>query len=184
MSLVGAFVRDLRYAARGLLRNGSFTVAALLALTLARHRRLRRCVQRRGPHPAAGPQSHATLLGSFAALALLLAAIGLYGVMSYLVERRTAEIGVRMALGATPAAISRLVLGEAAKWTLSGVAAGMAASLWTARLIERMLFRTTPHDPATLALASAVLLGVALLAAWIPSYRAAGVDPLKALRGE
>jgi predicted permease len=133
---------------------------------------------------AAGPRFHAALLGSFAALALLLAAIGLYGVMSYLVEQRTAEIGVRMALGATPAAISRLVLGEASKWILAGAAAGIAASLWTARLIERMLFHAAPHDPATLAVASAVLLGVALLAAWIPSRRAAALDPMKALRGE
>jgi predicted permease len=133
---------------------------------------------------AAGPRFHAAVLGSFAALALLLAAIGLYGVMSYLVERRTAEIGVRMALGATPAAISRLVLGEAAKWILAGAAAGVAASMWTARLIERMLFHAPPHDPATLAAASAFLLAVALVAAWIPSRRAAGLDPMKALRGE
>jgi predicted permease len=133
---------------------------------------------------ASGPRFHTILLGSFAALALLLAAIGLYGVMSYLVEQRTAEIGIRMALGATPVAISRLVLSEAAKWILSGAITGLAASLWTARLIERMLFHAAPHDPATLAVALAVLLGVALLAAWIPSRRAAGLDPMKALRGE
>ena len=123
---------------------------------------------------AAGPRFHAILLGSFAALALWLAAIGLYGVMSYLVEQRTAEIGVRMALGATPAAISRLVLGEAAKWTLSGAAAGIAASLWTARLIERMLFHAAPHDPTTLALATAVLLG---------SRAARGVDSVSSRGG-
>jgi ABC-type antimicrobial peptide transport system permease subunit len=133
---------------------------------------------------AAGPRFHAILLGSFAALALSLAAIGLYGVMSFLVEQRTAEIGVRMALGATPAAISRLVLGEAARWILIGAAAGVAVSLWTARFIERMLFQAAPHDPATLAAASAVLLGVALLAAWIPSRRAASLDPMQALRGD
>jgi ABC-type lipoprotein release transport system permease subunit len=133
---------------------------------------------------AAGPRFHAVLLVSFAAVALLLAAIGLYGVMSYLVEQRTAEIGVRMALGATPAGISRLVLGEAAKWILGGAAAGIAASLWTARFIERMLFQAAPHDATTLAAASAVLLGIGLAAAWIPSRRAAGLDPMKALRRE
>ena len=132
---------------------------------------------------AAGPRFYAILLGSFATLALLLAAIGLYGVMSCLVEQRTAEIGVRMALGATPAAISRLVLGEAARWILIGAVAGIAASLWTARLIERMLFHAAPHDPTTLAGASAVLFGVALFAAWIPSRRAARLDPMNALRG-
>jgi putative ABC transport system permease protein len=133
---------------------------------------------------AAGPRFHAILLGAFAGLALLLAAIGLYGVMSYLVEQRTAEIGVRMALGATPGAISRLVLWEAAKWIFTGAVAGLAGSLWSVRVIERMLFHAAPHDPKTLAAASAVLLGVALLAAWIPSRRAASLDPMRALRGE
>jgi putative ABC transport system permease protein len=133
---------------------------------------------------AAGARFHASLLGAFAGLALLLAAIGLYGVMSYLVEQRSAEIGVRMALGATPAAIARQVLGEAARWVLAGAAAGIAASVWAARLIDRMLFHAAPHDPATLVAASAVLLAVALVASWVPSRRAAGMDPMKALRGE
>ena len=133
---------------------------------------------------AAGPRFNAILLGSFAALALLLAAIGLYGVTSYLVEQRTAEIGVRMALGATPGEISRFVVREAGKWTLAGAVAGIGISLWAARLMERMLFQAAPYDPATLAAASGVLLMVALIAAWIPSRRAAGVDPMRALRGE
>jgi predicted permease len=133
---------------------------------------------------AEAPRFHALLLVFFASLGLLLAAIGLYGVISFLVAQRTGEIGVRMALGATPGAVRRLVLGQAARWTIGGAAAGIVISLWTARLIERMLFRAPSRDPWTLATASALLFGVALAAAWIPSRRAATLDPMRALRGE
>ena len=128
------------------------------------------------------PRFNAWLLGLFAAMGLLLAAIGLYGVISFLVAQRTQEIGVRMALGATPAAVARLVLGHAARWTAAGATLGIAGSLLAARLLGSMLFHVSARDPWILAAAVAALWTVAMLAAWIPARRAARVDPMEALR--
>ncbi len=130
------------------------------------------------------PRFNAWLLGMFAAMGMLLSAIGLYGVISFLVAQRTQEIGVRMALGATPASVARLVLGHAARWTLAGAVLGIACSWFAARWIAGLLFQVTAHDPWVLAVAAALLLAVALMAAWIPSRRAARVDPMEALRQE
>jgi predicted permease len=127
---------------------------------------------------------NALLLTIFAGMGLLLAAIGLYGVMSFLVAQRTQEIGVRMALGATPRAIARLVLKEAAGWTLAGAAAGIAGALFALRLLQTMLFQVSVQDPVTLGAAVVLLCVVALLAAWIPSRRSARFDPIIALRHE
>ena len=128
------------------------------------------------------PRFNAWLLGLFAAMGLLLAAIGLYGVVSFLVAQRTQEIGVRMALGATPGAVARLVLGHAARWTFAGAALGVIGSLFAARLLEAMLFHVSARDPWILAAAVAALCATAMLAAWVPSRRAARVNPMQALR--
>jgi len=133
---------------------------------------------------AVRPRFNALLLGIFAGLGLLLAAIGLYGVISFLVTQRAQEIGVRMALGATPGAISRLVLGQAALWIAAGAVLGAIATLFAVRLLEHMLFRVSAKDPWTLAAALFMLLVVGLAAAWIPSRRAAHVDPMQVLRRE
>jgi predicted permease len=130
------------------------------------------------------PRFNALLLGLFAGMGLTLAAIGLYGVMSFLVAQRTREIGVHMALGATPGAVARLVLAHAARWTAAGAALGAIGSLWAARLLDALLFHVSANDPWTLTAAIALLLGTALAAAWIPSRRAARVDPMQALRQE
>ncbi len=130
------------------------------------------------------PRFNAWLLGLFAAMGLLLSAIGLYGVISFLVAERTPEIGVRMALGATPGAVARLVLGHAARWTLAGAALGVVGSWFAARLLAAMLFHVSARDPWILAAAVAALLSTAMLAAWVPSRRAARVDPMQALRQE
>jgi predicted permease len=130
------------------------------------------------------PRFNALLLGTFAAMGLLLAAIGLYGVISFLVAQRTAEIGVRMALGATPASVARMVLGYAGRATAAGAACGLAGSYFAARLLQSMLFGVSAHDPWIPAAVLALLCGVALLSAWIPSRRAARVDPIQALRQE
>ena len=133
---------------------------------------------------AARPRFDAWLLSLFAGMALLLSVIGLYGVVSFLVAQRTQEIGLRMALGAAPSRIASLVLGHAARWTLAGAALGAIGSWLTARLLAAMLFHVSARDPWILAAAIAILLIAALLAAWLPSRRAARVDPMAALRQE
>ena len=130
------------------------------------------------------PRFNAWLLGLFAAMGLLLSAIGLYGVVSFVVAQRTPEIGVRMALGATPGAVVRLVLGHAARWTFAGAALGIVGSLFAARLLAAMLFHVSARDPWILAAAVAALSATAMVAAWVPSRRAARIDPIQALRQE
>jgi predicted permease len=118
----------------------------------------------------------------FGLLALLLAAVGLYGVMSNAVRARRTEIGVRMALGAEPRGIVRLVMWRAGVLVLVGVGIGMAASVWAARYVTTLLFRTEARDPATLTAAAVVLMAVGLLAAWFPARAAARLDPAAVLR--
>jgi ABC-type antimicrobial peptide transport system permease subunit len=120
----------------------------------------------------------------FGALAALLAAVGLYGVMSYTVARRTSEIGVRMALGARQSAIAGMILREILVLVAIGSVAGAAAALGLARFVESLVFGLKPRDPLTVALAVALLLAIGLLAGYLPARRAAGIDPLAALRTE
>ena len=124
----------------------------------------------------------ATLSGFFGGLALLLAAIGLYGVMSHSVNRRRAEIGIRMALGADPAGIQRLVLGRVGLLLGVGVTAGLALSIWASEFVQSMLFELDAQDPVTIGGAALTLVLVAVTAAWIPARRAARLDPSAVLR--
>jgi ABC-type antimicrobial peptide transport system permease subunit len=123
----------------------------------------------------------ATLSGFFGALALLLAALGLYGVTAYAVARRRVELGIRMALGTTPAGIVRLVLARVAVLVAGGVAAGAAVAWWAASLVGSLVHGLTPHDPVTLAGAAALLAGVALVAGGLPARRAARLSPARVL---
>ncbi|MGB8581789.1 MAG: ABC transporter permease [Candidatus Sulfotelmatobacter sp.] len=130
------------------------------------------------------PRFSAALLSLFAAVGLLLTAIGIYGVVSLLVSQRTQEIGIRMALGATPTSVVRMMLRQASIWVGVGVVAGILGSVAAARWIGSLLFDIRANDPATLAEAAALLAIVALFGAWIPARRAARVDPMVALRYE
>jgi ABC-type antimicrobial peptide transport system permease subunit len=122
-----------------------------------------------------------TYIGGFAAL---LACIGLYGLMSYGVTQRTAELGLRMALGARPRAVRWLVVREAAATVAFGAAAGLTAAFFAVRLIQTQLFGVQPHDLAALTAATMVLLTMACAAAYLPARRASRIDPLTALRHE
>ena len=133
---------------------------------------------------AARPRFNAMLLSIFAAMGVAMAAIGLYGVVAFLVARQTQEIGVRIALGATPRAIWKMVLVQAARWILAGAAAGLAGAFFVSRLLESLLFQVRSRDPVIFAGALALLIGVALVAAWVPARRAMRVDPVVALRYE
>jgi predicted permease len=125
-----------------------------------------------------------TVLAVFAGMALLMALIGLYGVISYAVTQRTKELGVRMALGAQPAKILRMVVGQGLRLAAFGAAIGFAASLALSRLLREQLFAVKPFDPLTFTAMAALLLGAALLASWLPARRATTVDPMIALRYE
>ncbi|HKV49699.1 MAG TPA: ABC transporter permease [Gemmatimonadaceae bacterium] len=130
------------------------------------------------------PHLYLLILGGFAIAALVVTAVGLYGVISYSVAQRTREIGIRIALGATPNTVRRRVTGQGLGLTLTGVAAGAALSIAATRILRSLLFGVAPGDPTVLALVALLLAAVALLACWLPARRAAAVDPLIAIRTE
>jgi predicted lysophospholipase L1 biosynthesis ABC-type transport system permease subunit len=124
------------------------------------------------------------MLGAAAVVALLLGAIGLYGVLAYLVTLRTRELGVRIALGASPGSVAAMMTRQGLVLTAAGVAAGLVLFAAVARFLRAFLYGVAPTDPLTLVIASLTLVGVALLASWIPARRAARVDPAESLRAE
>jgi ABC-type antimicrobial peptide transport system permease subunit len=130
------------------------------------------------------PRFSAALLSLFAVIGLLLTAVGTYGVVALLVNQRTQEIGIRMALGATPKDVIGIVVWQTSLWIGVGAVAGILGSLVAARWVGALLFGIRANDPATLAEAALLLLAVALFGAWIPARRASKVDPMVALRYE
>jgi ABC-type antimicrobial peptide transport system permease subunit len=130
------------------------------------------------------PRFTAVLLSLFAGMGVLLAGIGIYGVVGFLVAQQTREIGIRIALGATPGSVLRMVLSNMVRWTVTGAVLGILGAWLCSRLLESLLFEVRAHDPFLLGAALLVLLAVAFLAAWIPARRAMHVDPMVALRYE
>jgi ABC-type antimicrobial peptide transport system permease subunit len=126
----------------------------------------------------------AALIAGFGLLALALATVGVYGIMAYLVANRRNEIGIRLALGAQPAQVRRMILRESALLAVAGIVVGVGAALLLTRLVKSMLYGIQPYDLPTLAGGASILLVVALAASWIPARRAAGVQPVQALRHE
>jgi putative ABC transport system permease protein len=130
------------------------------------------------------PRFRTLLLGLFGGIALMLAAVGIFGVISYSVSRRTHELGIRVALGAQPKSVLRMILRETLTLILIGIAVGVPCAVVTARLVAHLLFHVAPYDPVTLALVSVLLVAVGTLAAYIPARRAMQVAPMVALRHE
>ena len=133
---------------------------------------------------AARPRFDALLLSLFAGMGVLLAAIGIYGVVRFLVEQRTREIGVRIALGATPQNVLQMVLANVGRWTIVGSVLGLSGAWASARLLQSLLFEVRAHDPTLFSIALVSLIVVVFVAAWIPARRATKVDPMVALRYE
>jgi putative ABC transport system permease protein len=132
----------------------------------------------------ATPRLTGFLMGTFAAIALTLAAVGIYGVLSYLVARRTHEIGIRLAVGADRLQVLTMVLTQGLTLAGIGIVTGLAAALVLTRLMRSLLYQVRPSDPETFVLVSIALIGVAVLASALPAYRATKVSPLIALRTE
>jgi len=132
----------------------------------------------------AGPRFTMLLLAAFTVLALVLAAVGLYGVLAYAVAQRTREIGIRIALGATRRAIARAVVGQGVLLAIVGIAIGLGGSFWATKLIERMLYGVPRSDPMSFAAGALLLFATAMAACLVPMRRAVAVDPLIAMRAE
>ena len=132
----------------------------------------------------AGTRFSLLLIGIFAVIAAVLAAVGLYGVLSTVVRQRTAEIGVRMALGAAPSGIFRLVVGQGLRLSAAGIGVGLVAAFALTRIMATMLIGVKPTDPPTFAAMALVFVAMAAAASWLPARRAAGLDPTQALREE
>jgi predicted permease len=130
------------------------------------------------------PRLAATLFGTFGCIGLVLAAVGLYGVMSYTVSRRTREIGIRMALGAQPGSVERLILRQGLVLSLISIALGWPAAWLISKLASSFLYGIQPHDAFTFALVPPLLAAIALAACWVPAHRAASIEPMQALRAE
>jgi ABC-type antimicrobial peptide transport system permease subunit len=159
-------------------------IATLRKLNPAQPATAFRPIQTLVDHAVSPRRFFVLLVGIFAALGLVLAALGIYGVISYSVTRQTQEIGIRLALGATPASVQIRVLSRTMRLALVGVAVGVVGSIAASKVISSLLFKTEPTDPTTFGGVLILLLAVAVLAGYVPALRATRIDPIIALRYE
>ena len=193
-----SIIKDIRYGLRSLLKRPGFTAIALVALALGIGA-VRNEVKALDPDQpiaavktmndwvessVAAPRYRTTLLALFAALAMVLAATGIYGVMSYSVAQRTHEIGVRMALGAGQLDVLKMVVRQGMLLAVIGVILGLAGAFALTRVMSSLLFEVTEKDPITFGAVAVLLIAVAFIACFVPARRATKVDPLVALRYE
>src|SRR6266536_99521 len=169
------FLQDLRFGLRMLRRSPGFSVLAILCLILGI-----------GTNAAAvlALRAGAALFSIFGGLALGLAVVGLYGVKAYSVARRTREIGIRMALGAQPGMVLRMIMREGSIMLLSGVALGLLLAVATSKILSGILYQVGALDPIAFTVAPLLLAAAALIATWLPARRATHIDPMQALRTE
>lgn len=186
-ALIGPDVTTMTYVVRSATRPSTLvaTVRAEIddvdpTLAMAQVRTLQDIVDRASDQTA----FTMVLLSIAAAAALLLGAIGIYGVVSYIVSQRTAEIGVRLAMGAEPVSVVTMILRQGSVVTLLGVVVGLILAFAGSRLIESLLYGVSARDPVIFALTTLFLISISLLASWLPARRAARVNPLEALRSE
>jgi putative ABC transport system permease protein len=172
--------QDVGFAVRTLRRSPGFTIVAALTLAMARVKTLEDVVA----ESVAQPRFYMMLLTAFAVVAILLAAIGIYGVIAYLVGQRAREIGIRIALGASPSRVVNIVVREGVAMVVVGIGIGVAGAIALTRLMGALLFDTKATDPGTYILVTLLLAIVALVASSVPALRAANVDPALAMRAE
>jgi ABC-type antimicrobial peptide transport system permease subunit len=184
-ALIGPNVTTMSYVIRTTQDPAQLVSAARAAvegvdanLALAGVRTLQEMVDR------AGAQMLFTmvLLGIAASVSLVLGAIGIYGVVSYIVAQRTGEIGLRLALGAEPSGVAAMILRQSAVVTMTGIGLGLAGALAAGRTIETLLYNVSPRDPVVIGVVTLLLAAVAFVACWLPARRAARLSPLEALR--
>jgi ABC-type antimicrobial peptide transport system permease subunit len=125
---------------------------------------------------------NAALVSSFGLLAVIIAAVGIAGVLAFSVSARTNEIGIRMSLGADSARVQRMILGEGGVLLVVGLVLGLTGAFFAARIIQGLLFGVAPHDPVTLISVAAMMAGIGVVACWVPAVRAARIDPVVAMR--
>jgi putative ABC transport system permease protein len=171
--------RDFRFAARSLRKASGFTATCVLTLAVGVG-----TLEHSVSDAIAQPRFRSVVFGALSTIAVVLAALGLAGLIAYSISQRTAEIGIRMALGASTDDILRMIVGEASILSLTGIGVGIVVAFASARVLRSLLYQVGPDDPVSFVTASVALFGIALAAAYVPARRVTCIDPATALKAE